>query len=271
MTLEELKAIIINGEGLHVDFKQSVNADLAKSISSFANAQGGKVLLGVQDTGVVIGFNLTNANRSRIQDIAQTCDPPIPITLEEVVYDNQKRVTVIHIPESSAKPHRSVNGFYLRQGSSSIKMSTTAILDFIQANGRVYFDETVRTDLVCSQIFSSDLIDRFRNYLSPEAANIATLDLLASLGAAVGDHPTNTGILFFTSKPNNYITDATVKCVSYKGTNKVAILDNYPLIEKDLISSIEETMLFLRKSLKMARVIDGIAAHDELEIPEIAL
>jgi ATP-dependent DNA helicase RecG len=59
--------------------------------------------------------------------------------------------------------------------------------------------------------------------------------------------------------------------VSYKGSNKVAILDNYPLIEKDLISSIEETMLFLRKSLKMARVIDGIAAHDELEIPEIAL
>jgi ATP-dependent DNA helicase RecG len=271
MTQEEVKALIAGGEGLHVDFKQSVNTDLAKSISSFANAQGGKVIIGVADDGSVVGYNLTNANRSRIQDVAQSCDPPVSIGIEQVAYQEGKNITMVDVPASAAKPHRCTSGFYLRQGSSSIKMSTNEILDFVQAHGRVHFDETVRTDLIVSQIFSSELIDRFRNFLPPEVASIGVLDLLASLKAAEGDHPTNTGILFFTPNPSKYITDATVKCVSYKGTNKVDVLDNYPLIERDLITTIEECMLFFRKSLKMARIVDGVAARDELEVPEVAL
>lgn len=270
MTPPEIKALIAGGEGLHVDFKQSVNTDLAKSISSFANARGGKVIIGVADDGSIVGYSLTNSNRSKIQDVAQSCDPPIHIVVDEMVYED-KTITVVDVPESAAKPHRSNKGFFLRQGSSSIKMSTNEILDFIQAHGRVYFDETVRTDLIVSQIFSSELIDKFRNFLPSEVASIGTLDLLASLKAAVGDHPTNTGILYFTPNPSKYITDATLKCVSYKSTDKVEILDNYPLIEKDLISAIEEGMLFLRKSLNMNRVIEGTQARDELEIPEIAL
>ena len=77
---EALKIVCAEGEGQKVEFKSRFS-DLAKEIVAFANASGGSIFLGISDDGEITGVEDSNRLRSQIQDIANNCDPRIPIRI----------------------------------------------------------------------------------------------------------------------------------------------------------------------------------------------
>lgn len=67
-----------------------------------------------------------------------------------------------------------------------------------------------------------------------------------------------------------YIPQAQVICALYKGDEKITVLDRKD-ITGDLITVIDETVLFLKKHLKMRYEIKELRREEILEIPEIAI
>ena len=59
MNLAELQEIVRLGEDSKTQFKQSMNSSdaLAAEISAFANTKGGKLLIGVNDDGNIVGLS----------------------------------------------------------------------------------------------------------------------------------------------------------------------------------------------------------------------
>lgn len=57
--MSELKRLIAQGEGLHLDFKFRIDDQkkIARTLSAFANTEGGKLLIGVKDNGKISGVN----------------------------------------------------------------------------------------------------------------------------------------------------------------------------------------------------------------------
>ena len=57
MTLEEIKRLVARGEGRHLEFKRRVPEPerVAKEVVAFANSGGGRLLLGVDDDGTIVG------------------------------------------------------------------------------------------------------------------------------------------------------------------------------------------------------------------------
>lgn len=57
--MSELKRLIAHGEGLHLDFKFRIDDQkkIARTLSAFANTDGGKLLIGVKDNGKINGVN----------------------------------------------------------------------------------------------------------------------------------------------------------------------------------------------------------------------
>lgn len=51
MTPGELEALIAVGEGTMLEFKRSGTAHLGREICAFANTLGGRILIGVDDSG----------------------------------------------------------------------------------------------------------------------------------------------------------------------------------------------------------------------------
>ena len=82
MTQEDLQNILLTGEGHHIEFKRSINSDLSKEITAFANADGGKIFIGITDQNTVFGTDVSNDTRSRILDVARECDPSITVSVE---------------------------------------------------------------------------------------------------------------------------------------------------------------------------------------------
>ena len=73
----QLQFILQEGEGPRIEFKEAVNASLARELVALANAAGGRVLLGVADNRSRPGIAVDNRTRSRVQDIADNCTPPV--------------------------------------------------------------------------------------------------------------------------------------------------------------------------------------------------
>jgi len=71
MTFEELEDIIKQGENQNVEFKEKISNSFLNEIVGFANATGGKLLLGVCDDGKIIGTDISNKQRSNIQNQIQ--------------------------------------------------------------------------------------------------------------------------------------------------------------------------------------------------------
>ncbi|RIJ41691.1 AlbA family DNA-binding domain-containing protein [Pontibacter oryzae] len=104
--MDELQRLITYGENDKVDFKQRVTKPdkIARTIVSFANTRGGIILVGVKDNGYVCGVD-PEEEKHTIQLAADFyCNPPVPISYEEVEQEDRTVLKVI-IPESSRKPH----------------------------------------------------------------------------------------------------------------------------------------------------------------------
>lgn len=138
MTEQELTFVLSEGEGLFVEFKERPNRSLAREIVAFANASGGRIFIGVSDDARIIGVSIDNRLRSQIQDMARNCDPPIPVTISSV-----DQVLVITVAESESKPHACSDGFFMRMGANSQKLSRDEIFSMGIRSGHLRFDEQV--------------------------------------------------------------------------------------------------------------------------------
>lgn len=102
-----LRRQILEGEGVSLDFKKTITSceKIAKTMVSFANNVGGRLLIGVLDDGTIKGVKAEDEERYMITRAAHFfARPALDPIFEEVYYDD-KLVLVVDIPESKEKPH----------------------------------------------------------------------------------------------------------------------------------------------------------------------
>jgi len=156
MNSDELRMLISQGEGYNIEFKRSLTREISKEMCAFANGNGGKILLGVDDNGEITGISLTNSLRSRIQDIARHLDPPLDIFIDSI--DN---VAVLDVSEGKEKPYSSGGKFYLRYGANSQQLNRDEIRKFFRSEGHLLFDETPNSVFDIKRDFSEDISHSF--------------------------------------------------------------------------------------------------------------
>jgi len=67
----ELADLLARGEGGTVEFKRSLTKDVGRGLCAFANAGGGTVVLGVSDSGKIVGVADHNRLKSRVLSTAR--------------------------------------------------------------------------------------------------------------------------------------------------------------------------------------------------------
>lgn len=98
---------IAEGEHVHQDFKYTVNdpRKIARSISAFANNSGGRLLIGVNDNGIVKGVN--SEEDIFVVDSAATiyCEPPCHIEYTSFRERGGFTVVCAEIIGNNSKPY----------------------------------------------------------------------------------------------------------------------------------------------------------------------
>lgn len=102
--MSDLKRIIAQGEGLHLDFKFRIDDQkkIARTLSAFANTEGGKLLIGVKDNGKISGVS-PEEEFYMIQGAAQLyCKPEVRFD-SKVWEEGHHLVLEIYVPQSEEK------------------------------------------------------------------------------------------------------------------------------------------------------------------------
>jgi len=260
----ELKFLIEQDEGYNLEFKESVSSSIAKEICAFANANGGKILVGVSNDKKIKGVSDVNTAKSKIQDYARNMDPSFSVAM--YMLDN---VLVVDVPEGNKKPY-SVNGrFYLRKGANSQQLNRDEIRGLFREEGFIRFDETINRKFDFDQDFDRE---KFKTFL--DKAHISkVLDqrkILENLLLVENDRMKNAGVLLFCHRVTRFFPGATIKCVLFRGRDKYKIL-SMKEFDADLYSNYQKAIMFLQSNLRTEYIIRGGPREEILELPEDAL
>ena len=136
-------------EGKTVEFKREYMDDIKYAVVAFANTEGGKLYIGINDDGTACGVDHVDDTMLRLTNmIRDTVRPDVTMftdcSIEKI--DN-KDVVALTVQRGTARPYylhsKGVRpeGVYVRQGASSVPASETAILNMIrETSGDCYED-----------------------------------------------------------------------------------------------------------------------------------
>ncbi len=261
---KELKFLISEGEGYNLEFKETFSDSLARDVCAFANANGGKILLGVSDDRKIREIRITNKLKSQIYDMTRNFDPKFEISLEEA-----NSIIIIKVPEGPNKPY-SVNGkFYLRYCPNSQQLTREEIREFFQKEGLILFDEKPNYDFNLDKDFNDTAYKNFI-MLVKIGPVLKRKEILDNLSLLKDSFIKNAGVLLFCKEITKFFINATITCVLYQSRDKYKILDRKEF-DTDLYSNFQNTVLYLQSKLNTEFIIKGGPREERLELPEEAL
>ena len=267
MTSTDLDILIQQGEGATLEFKENLSASFARELVALANTTGGRVLLGVNDDGMVKGIKDTNALRARIQDIARNCNPPVKVLANRV-----GEVFVVEVRESNAKPVQCSDGFFWRQGAETQKLSRDEIRDFFRAEGEILFDLSPCPRFNYPEDFDRDKFDAWLRLSGITAGSVEDVLVNIEVAERAGERLLfrNVGVLFFAKNVRHFFSEAYITCLLGRGTDKVHILDRKDF-DGGIVADIEDAMRFIERNTRLAYRIEGLRRQNIPEYPMEAL
>ena len=105
-----IQQLIAEGEHVHQDFKFAISdaRKIAKSLSAFANTEGGRLLVGVKDNGKIAGIRSEEEIYMIEAAATMYCRPPV-VTENRVYRVEGKDVLEVKVKECDRKPVQAVD------------------------------------------------------------------------------------------------------------------------------------------------------------------
>lgn len=221
----EVKEVRFHGEKVSEPRRDS----FADELAAFANANGGTVVLGVEDkTWDVLGIprERLDAVETWVREVCQdTIQPPVTLTTEKLLLPNglgeEVAVLKVDVPRSLFV-HKSPGGYFHRVGSSKREMAPDYLARLFQQRSQsrlIRFDEQAVPRASLGDL-SDPLWDRFRTARSAQEPRDTFLEKLR-LGFRDDDgvlRPSVAGVLLSTEDPRKWLPNAFIQAVAYSGT-----------------------------------------------------
>jgi ATP-dependent DNA helicase RecG len=280
----ELKALIQGGETNTVELKVAAPraTEMAERLCGTANAQGGVVIIGVKDSlheivGVPdkrIGETLDVVLRAVRQMIKPelVLDPSEP----EIYTVEGKKLVVATVKPSHGPVYQAHGIYWVRRGTHTVSLGLSELLEMANDRGLVDWEHQPARNATMEDL---DL-EKVKAYLARrstsdrQASRFKDLErVLIGMECAVRTNdgkvvPTNAGMLFFGSAPQEHIIQSDVACVLYRETVGASRYADRRFITGTLQDLIDGAELFLSRYIAVGARVEGFK---RIDIPEYSL
>lgn len=195
--------------------------EIAKHISAFANAAGGKLVVGIEDNGEVTGFRRNGARDiENFERAALATCTPTPIVHRErisVVNSSGEDDTVLVLdiePSTSHSVARMSDGdVFLRQNDKSVKLNREQVIALEFDKGQRIFEDELVKDSSIDDV-DHEVLDRYKEILGTE---VSDEQVLRSRRFMRDGKLTVAGALLFAQDPSVMMLQARVRILRYDG------------------------------------------------------
>lgn len=250
MDLEKLIYLIQSGESEVLEFKETAGKNIHHEIAAFANSEGGHIIVGVADSGKIIGTDVKKAIE-KVTSSIQSIIPPPEIKTQKISID-EKDLLIISVEKSTSLC--SLGGVvYIRAGTGVRPLSLQEIVMLFSEMGTINWDEIPMISVYDAR---PEYIDWFFEKIEETRGKTISEEhksrYLRSAGAIKNDKLTNAGILFFTEATEN---------IAYAKIRKIGMGEDGPLWSREyegpVWKTVEEVYSGLIQDIKSVDVVAG--------------
>ena len=219
---------ILIAECTAYDFKKELErkkiSDWLKSVSAFADTEGGTLFFGVNNNASIVGVANPQKDLEFISEKINAHLDPVPIySLNPVETPEGLIVLVLQIPAGTQTPYYlNLDGkrvAYVRRGNQSIPATPRELFELVLCGSNRSWDSLVSNELREKHTFST--LEREYNRRSGGQWEEG---LLSSFGLVTDDgHLTNAGLLF---ADRCAIPQSRVYCTKWNGTEKTDAIND---------------------------------------------
>ena len=171
MTLDDLHKILSRGENTHTEFKEAAKklpASFYDTVVSFLNREGGVIVLGADDKGIVTGISPEAVEQMK-KDIVTALNskdivnPPVNFPVYQLS-DNGKILLCVKIPVSS-QVHDHAGVIYDRENDSDIRIEDDTRISELYFRKRNHFTENEIFPYLSMEGLDESLFDKTRAFV----------------------------------------------------------------------------------------------------------
>ena len=263
----------MNTENQNVEYKESWRDEYVKWLCGFANAQGGKLYIGINDKGEVCGVE--NAHKLS-EDIPNKVVSFLGIVADvNLLHEDGKDYIEIDVAPSNV-PISYKGKYYVRSGSTLQELNGAALQNFVLRKMGLSWDDMVHERATVEDL-DREAIDYFlqkgieAGRIDSSEANAPTATVLRNLRLMDDEgHLKNAALLLFCKTPGRYFTGTEFKIGRFH--NDITDLSSQEMIECSIIQMADRVVWMLKnKFLTMPIHYEGLQRIEKLEVPEDAL
>jgi ATP-dependent DNA helicase RecG len=283
MNMSIIRKWIQQGESETVEFKKST-AELSKTMETlcgFLNHQGGKVIIGVNEKGKMVGQTISDATRREVAQALQKFEPTNPIKIFFIQIPKQKNYLIIFEANSIKMdiPYTYQGRAYQRiQSTTSIIPQSRyqqLLLTRMQKN---YSWEKISASHNNFRKLDQNIILRALKMGIDNARIPATAihhspkEVLAQFGLIYKEHLMNASIVLFGKEFLPDYPQCVLRMARFKGQEKNEFIDNQQ-VHDHAFGLLDAAMLFVSRHLPIASRIlpDRLQRMDEPLFPHEAI
>lgn len=274
--------IVKSGPGARVAFMETPDAaQIAETLISFANTEGGTLVVGIKEDGEPTGVEIdseTLENALRLAD--DQCNPTVVVgTWEEAENDDGVKVHMLRVPRS-IELHALIDGRVLiRSGAKNRPLGGQEILRLASAKSTGDFESEI-VPIVSKDDFSRKMLDEYlakRAERTKRPYNGKLDDLLKEIGAVDQDGtPTIAGVLLFTDYPQQWLPQSSVVFAKFvgktpRGESGLAGYTRREELTGPLPRLIEAAWNIIWSEMAVSAVVKGLEREETYEYPQFAV
>jgi ATP-dependent DNA helicase RecG len=260
--MNELMKEMILGESKYVEYKLTYTQTLLKTVSAFANYHDGIIVIGVADSGEIMGVEKPDEVRLSIENaINDSIDPKPFFEMEKVQHEEGKTLVLLRVYKGDYTPYTYNKKAYKRMDTSTVQVDRYGYEELILQGRNSSFEEL--------PVDAQDLNFRFLMTRLKQETGIhyLTEDLLVALRLRASGRYNNAAMLI---SDENSAKNSEIHLIAYKDDSVMEIKDKQTLKNMSVLEQYEKCMDFYVKHVNVGEVIDGPYRKTIAEIPLVA-
>ncbi len=258
-------------EKQNLERKEIWKDDYLQWVCGFANAQGGKIYIGIDDDGNVVG--LKNAKKL-LEDLPNKIKDTLGI-VADINYCGKPGEDYIEIVIPAYPQCISYKGiYYYRTGSTNQILNGAALQEFLNRKSGISWDANPVLQLKTEQL-SQSAIDLFikkaiqKERLDSDISKESRESLIERLRLYKDEHLTNAAALLFYDDPERFVFGSYIKIGYFETDSEIIYQDE---IHGSLMHQVDETMEMLYKKYLKAKIsYEGIQRKERYPFPKDAV
>ncbi len=257
-------------ESQNVEYKESWRDEYLKWICGFANAQGGKIYIGIDDSGHVCGLSNT---KKLLEDIPNKVRNILGIVVDVNLCHAAEGDYIEIVVDSQPYPISYYGEYHYRSGSTKQQLTGQQLNQFLLKKTGATWDSVPL--MVSPADLRFDSFDIFReravksSRMSSENVNIDNTQLLDSLNLLEGSCLKRAGVLLFHHNPEKWVPGSYIKIGYFSSDTEIVYQDE---IHGSLLNQAEKTVdLLYTKYLKGIISYEGVSRIETYPYPRDAV